>query len=126
MEIHVMPKIHLTFICLLTVAGLATAEDRVDRLIDYGDDIAPLLSRHCLECHGPDPEQRQAGLQLDSRQSATTELETGAIAIVPGQASASELVKRITSRGDDRMPPVDDAPSSVSYTHLTLPTICSV
>jgi len=111
MEIHVMPKIHLTFICLLTVAGLATAEERVDRLIDYGDDIAPLLSRHCLECHGPDAEQRQAGLQLDSRRSATTELETGSTAIVPGHASASELVKRITSRGDDRMPPVDDAPS---------------
>ncbi|MDE0865178.1 MAG: DUF1549 domain-containing protein [Rubripirellula sp.] len=106
-----MSKIHLTFLCLLAAANFATADDGVNRIIDYGDDIAPLLARHCLECHGPDPEQRQAGLQLDSRRSAITELETGAKAIIPGHAPASELVKRITSKGDDRMPPVDDAPS---------------
>jgi hypothetical protein len=104
-----MPKSQLPFLCLLVIVSHAMAEERADRAIDYGDTIAPLISRHCLECHGPDAEQRQAGLRLDSRQSATSELESGAIAIVPGQPLASELLTRIKSHGDDRMPPSEDA-----------------
>ena len=112
-----MPKSQLPFFCLLFIVSHAMAEERADRAIDYGDTIAPLISRHCLECHGPDAEQRQAGLRLDSRQSATSELESGAIAIVPGQPFASELLTRIKSHGDDRMPPSEDA-SPLSETEI--------
>ena len=106
-----MSRIHMTFVIAFTVAVFATAGEGMDRKIDYGDEIAPLLARHCLECHGPDAEQRQAGLRFDFRRAAIAKLETGTFAVVPGDASASELVKRITSTGDDRMPPADETHS---------------
>ena len=112
-----MSRIHLPFICLVVLASHVLAEQRLSPAIDYGEVIAPILARHCLECHGPDAEQREAGLRLDSRKSATTPLASGATAIVPRQPSASELLKRIQSTGDDRMPPVEHA-TSLSVTEI--------
>ena len=104
-----MPRIDLPLICLTILATPAIAEQRVSSAIDYGAVIAPILSRHCLECHGPDAQQREAGLRLDSQKSAKGKLESGVKAIVPGKPSASELIARVTSTSDDRMPPSDHA-----------------
>ena len=104
-----MPRIDLPLICLTILATPAIAEQRVSSAIDYGAVIAPILSRHCLECHGPDAQQREAGLRLDSQKSAKGKLESGVRAIVPGKPSASELIARVTSTSDDRMPPSDHA-----------------
>jgi hypothetical protein len=84
------------------LASIAAADDRVD----FNRDIRPILAKKCFACHGPDDEHREAGLRLDGREAAVKELESGARAIVPGQSSASELVRRITSADDgERMPP---------------------
>ena len=75
--------------------------------VDYNRDIRPLLSENCYTCHGPDSEKRKAGLRLDLRDAALSELKSGNHAIVPGDAAKSELVARITTRDDDdRMPPL--------------------
>ena len=105
-----MRKSLLSFLFLLALLSQATAEPPAgpdDQRIDYGSTIAPLLSRHCLQCHGPDADQRQAGLRLDSRRSAIDKLNSGSTAIVPGQPLESELLKRVKSTGSDRMPPED-------------------
>jgi len=74
--------------------------------IDFNRDVRPLLSDRCFTCHGPDHEDRQAGLRLDDRSSAVAPLESGATAIVPGDAAASAVVARITSDDPDFvMPP---------------------
>jgi hypothetical protein len=74
----------------------------------YRRDILPLLSDRCFKCHGPDSAARQAGLRLDQREVATAELESGATAIVPGDAIRSALVERIESADADlAMPPAD-------------------
>ena len=72
--------------------------------IDFARDVQPLLARKCYACHGPDT--REAGLRLDDRTVATAELDSGATAVVPGHASKSELIARITSRDPElQMPP---------------------
>ena len=82
-----------------------SAEARAEEL-DFNRDIRPILSDKCYQCHGPDAKQRQAGLRLDSRDSALNALESGATAIVPGDVQHSELIQRIDSDDDDvRMPP---------------------
>jgi hypothetical protein len=69
--------------------------------IDFGRDIQPILAEHCFQCHGPDAQQRQADLRLDSRESALTQG-----AIQPGRPGDSELVRRIFSEDADVvMPP---------------------
>ncbi|MFI4876910.1 MAG: DUF1553 domain-containing protein, partial [Blastopirellula sp. JB062] len=83
------------------MTGSAAAE----KPIDFNRDIRQLLTSNCFHCHGPDPESREAGLRLDQFEAASTELDSGMIAIVPGKPEESELLARL--EGDDfvRMPP---------------------
>lgn len=74
--------------------------------VDFNRTIRPILSSICFKCHGPDHEERKAGLRLDLRDSALQQLESGDRAIVPGKPDDSELVRRILSTDDnERMPP---------------------
>jgi len=74
--------------------------------LDFNRDIRPILSRNCFACHGPDERDRQSGLRLDDRASATRELDGGGAAIVAGKPEASRLVARIRATDPDViMPP---------------------
>ena len=74
--------------------------------LSFNHDVRPILSRACFACHGPDSEDRQAGLRLDDRESAIQELDSGMRAIVPGKPTESELVARILDSDPDViMPP---------------------
>ncbi|HVC94426.1 MAG TPA: PSD1 and planctomycete cytochrome C domain-containing protein [Pirellulales bacterium] len=76
--------------------------------IDYNRDVRHILSNNCFKCHGPDAGERKAGLRLDLRDEALKPTDSGALAIVPGKAAESELVRRIFSEDpEDRMPPAD-------------------
>lgn len=73
--------------------------------VDFNRDIRAILAK-CLDCHGPGLGEGIAGLRLDSYASATKKLPSGRRAIVPGQPTESELIRRVTSKDDDyRMPP---------------------
>jgi len=86
--------------------GTALAAGATEPAIDFNRDVRPLLSDRCFACHGPDAEDRQAGLRLDVREAATAPVESGATAVVPGDPTASELVARITSTDPEIvMPP---------------------
>src|SRR6188768_489276 len=69
---------------LLWTLGQGRAEETVR--VKFRRDVQPVLSEFCFECHGPDGRRRQAGLRLDAREQAMALLESGARAIVPGQA----------------------------------------
>ncbi len=94
---------------LLVAAVVVPTTVRADDLpIDFNQDIRPVLAKNCFACHGPDENDREAGLRLDDRGVAVAELESGSIAIVPQHPQQSELVSRITSSDPDlRMPPAD-------------------
>ena len=71
--------------------------------INFSRDVQPILASKCIRCHGP--ETHEAGLRLDDRKVAASELESGNHAIVPGQPDDSELLRRITADESERMPP---------------------
>ena len=91
------------WLCMIWLCGAAAVRAEVQ----YARDVAPILSRHCFECHGPDAAQRQAGLRLDRHASSTRPLESGRIAVVSGDPEASELLRRVRLEGQERMPPLD-------------------
>ncbi|MEM7013553.1 MAG: DUF1549 domain-containing protein [Verrucomicrobiota bacterium] len=73
--------------------------------IDFNNDIRPILSNNCFACHGPDEEERKAGMRLDTFEGAIED-HGGYAALVPGDAEKSELFYRvITDDPDEIMPP---------------------
>jgi len=64
-------------------------------VIEFNRDIRPVLSDKCYTCHGPGTQL--GGLRFDREEAAKQALRTGHTAIVPGDAGASELLRRVTS-----------------------------
>ncbi len=90
--------------------------------ISFTADIRPIITNRCFKCHGPDDGAREAGLRLDSRDTATATTASGVTPIAPGDLINSEIIRRITSADPDvRMPPpeVGDALSSHEIDLLT-------
>lgn len=68
--------------------------------VDFNRQVRPILSEHCLQCHGPDAEKRSAELRLD------LEAEAKKSVIVAGAPADSELMHRILSTDPESvMPP---------------------
>src|SRR5258706_9687261 len=114
---NVMRVITLGLVVLMVGVAISRAADDapLPKSIDFDRDIRPILSNTCFTCHGPDDEKRKSNLRLDQRESALKPAKTGAIAIVPGKTSESELVKRISLSEDDD----DHMPPAKSNKHLT-------
>jgi len=96
---------------ILTYFASSTAWG-ADRTIEFNRDVRPILSNNCYQCHGPDKNQLQAGLRLDTSGTATAKLESGHHAIVPGDVATSALIARINSTDpNQKMPPHDSGKS---------------
>ena len=85
----------------LLAASLALAEPP-----RFSRDILPILSNHCLPCHGPDAAHRKGGLRMDTAEGARAGGKSGRPAVVPRDPDRSALIQRITTQdADDLMPP---------------------
>ena len=86
----------------LLVAAGATAERAwsADAPPSFRDEVLPILSGHCYECHGFDPGTRfpkDEPLRLDDFTAATAPRSGGQAAIVPGDPKASGIMRRVLS-----------------------------
>jgi hypothetical protein len=81
-----------------------------ERKIDFGKDVLPILEQQCVKCHGED--KQKGKLRLDSREAALKG-GSGGPAMVAGEASKSELYRRITlPKDDDEFMPSEGEPLS--------------
>ena len=96
--------------CSLPIAcSIAAADD--EATISFAEDIQPILTQHCVQCHGPT--ETESGLRVDNRPALLRGGDSGEPALVPKKASDSLLIRLI--QGDDpdrRMPPNGDPLSS--------------
>lgn len=92
------------FIGLLLFACGTSLSEQENAIANDGNDAAmEILKSYCTECHGSDTQESR--LRLDSIDGALRGGDFGP-AVLPGNASKSELVRRITSRNQEqRMPP---------------------
>ena len=87
--------------------ALNAQEINAQDVVDFVQDVKPILAKHCYACHGPD--DAEGGLNFSTQETAFAEADSGAFAIVPNDASASEILIRVTSSDEfDRMPPEGD------------------
>ncbi|MBI3472433.1 MAG: DUF1553 domain-containing protein [Candidatus Solibacter usitatus] len=83
--------------------GCAPAESTPP--VEFNRDIRPILSDKCYTCHGPDPANRKSKLRFDTEAGAKQDLG-GRFAIMPGDPSKSEIIRRLTTDNQAmRMPP---------------------
>jgi uncharacterized membrane protein len=84
-------------------ASSAPAAPPAEPLV-YGDVVAPILEKYCIECHGP--KKQKGKLRVDSIEAMLRGGEEGP-AFVAGSSPSSELVRRVKlpADDDDRMPP---------------------
>jgi len=75
--------------------------------IRFSRDVLPILSDHCLLCHGPDGSSRVTEMRLDLEESARE-------VIAADEQGQSELVRRITSTDSDTVMPPPDAVKQLS------------
>lgn len=92
-----MPRALLICCLMAWTASVRAAE------VDFAHDIAPLLRKHCGECHTGN--QKKGSLSLNTREALLKGGESGPV-VVPGKSRDSELIARITNDDKDlRMPP---------------------
>ena len=102
------PPLAVILFLSVMLVGAATnnvvrAEEAARGVEFFEKKIRPLLVKHCYECHGPT--EASAKLRLDSRTGWEKGGEGGP-AIVPGDPSASLLIRAVSHRNPQlKMPP---------------------
>jgi len=97
---------------LLCVSSPLIAAPDVPARVEFNRDIRPILSNHCFKCHGADVKNNPDDLRLDRAEDAYMPRHDDQgreiRALVPGNPSASEVWRRISSRDPQTvMPPPD-------------------
>ncbi|MGQ0636635.1 MAG: PSD1 and planctomycete cytochrome C domain-containing protein [Planctomycetaceae bacterium] len=88
-----------TFTLGCIVGGTAWAAAAGDDRVDFNRHVRPILSDACFLCHGPDADNREADLRLDTREGIS-------FTFLAGKPEESEAFRRMVSNDpDERMPP---------------------
>jgi hypothetical protein len=67
-----------------------------NKQVDFNAEVKPLINKKCISCHGG--VKRQSGFSLLFRQEALAVNKSGKVAIIPGDAENSEMIKRLYGR----------------------------
>jgi cytochrome c553 len=108
-----MKNLRFEIICLALTLDWVLAIPAIGQ-IDFNRQVRPILANHCLQCHGPDSNNRQADLRLDTQADATQS------AIVAGKPHESPLIHRIESTDPDEVMPPGHLGKPLSADQITI------
>jgi len=113
---HCLCRVWKAFLLGVLLASSSLSQSAASQAASLASDQAAphaaarkLLIARCSECHSADA--AESGLRLDSRDGLLKGGEFGPV-VVLGRGAASELIRRVRSTGDERMPPDGDQLSS--------------
>lgn len=98
-----------SIIALAALTGFLQSCGDSDR-VDFSTQIKPILNNKCITCHGG--VKKNGGFSLLFEKEAFAVNESGKPAIVPGDASASELIKRVHETDPELRMPYEKPPLS--------------
>ncbi len=97
--------------CLLLIAVTArvvSAAESSAKAVSFKSDLAPLLQKKCVSCHGP--EKAKGHYRLHTFGELLKPGDSKSSPVVAGRPEASELYRRLVAKDDDdRMPQKDEA-----------------
>ena len=82
-----------TFVGCAWLMALCCSATAANEPVDFGKQIAPIFSQHCIDCHGPDEQESQ--FRLDRLSTMLAGGNSGEPAVVPGDPEKSFLMKLI-------------------------------
>lgn len=101
-----IPTIACLLLCQTFVAFADDLPPAVERKVDFGKDVQPLLKDRCWSCHAG--EKQESGLRLDRRDLMMNGGDLGRI-LEPGQSDSSRLIHYVHGTDPDHvMPPEGD------------------
>ncbi|MBL7698508.1 MAG: DUF1553 domain-containing protein [Chitinophagaceae bacterium] len=94
----------LIIVVLVLLAGAFAVEYYISsKPVDFTTEVKPIINKHCITCHGG--VKQKGGFSLLFRDEALAKTKSGKIAIVPGDADNSEMIRRLTlTDPEERMP----------------------
>ncbi len=93
----------MRLVCTIAILTLLAPAAPAAGRVDYLREIKPLLTKHCVSCHGP--QKQRSGLRLDSAAGALKGGNAGP-AVVPGHSDQSRLIQAVSGTADvAAMPP---------------------
>lgn len=114
-----MRRPYLLLVILGSCLSIGSESIGQQQAIDYAQDIRPILSEACFQCHGPDDNSREADLRLDTQEGLMSDLG-GYAPVIPGDAEKSELLVRILTEDDDELMPPPSANKQLTATQKEL------
>ncbi|MFT7034374.1 MAG: hypothetical protein ACJA2S_002888 [Cyclobacteriaceae bacterium] len=98
-----MNRIWITTICLGFIF-LSSCSSKKE--IDFNSQVRPILNNNCLGCHGG--VKKQSDLSFLFMEDALLPAKSGKLAIIPGDADGSELIRRVMSLDPEVVMPPED------------------
>ena len=88
--------------------------------VDFKRDIAPILKKHCYECHSDETGKKKNGYVFDNLETLAGDIRPSGM-IDPGRPEESEFLRLLTAPAGDkrRMPPEGDGLSEKEIKLMT-------
>lgn len=104
MSINILVKKKMSLIILLfLIAGCFFFYLIKQDSVDFSTEVKPIINKNCISCHGG--VKQQGGFSLLFRDEALAKTKSGKPAIIPGDASGSDMIRRLTLKDpEERMP----------------------
>jgi hypothetical protein len=97
-------------ILVLLVSGILFIVYFTRNPVSYSHDVKPILNQKCISCHGG--VKKKGGFSLLFRDEALSPTASGKPAIIPGDAAASDMIRRLSHTDPEERMPYHEAPLS--------------
>lgn len=106
--------LHMVSCTISLPKEVEVAYQSIPKEVAFNIDIKPILSDKCYQCHGPDEQNRIAGLRLDTEHGVFAKNEMGNRAFVPKKLRSSEAISRMLSDDPEKVMPPPESKISLS------------